>query len=771
MQSENIFILTSEWLDFKGKNILRFWGITELHKVVEVIIDNVKPVFFIKRNSLVETLIKNFKRKKVELKSFSGEDVDALYFNTQKELKDAASILRSAMVTTYESDLDPAKRFLMERFINVQMNVCGEPIQKEKSLLFRNPKIKPCEIKPQFKVLSLDIETSSSENKIYSIATVLRYQDEEEQIVFMVGDEPKKKKRHHLQLYNSEKELLSAFFIWFNFVDPDIIIGWHVIGFDLMFIERRCQELEQPFNLARGNGKVVLKYRKSGSYFANIPGRIVIDGPPALRSAFYSFEDFKLETVAQEILGIGKTISSTQNKIKEIEYLFKEDKQKLAEYNLTDARLVADIFQKTGIIELSVKRAQLSGLFLDQLGMMTAAFDHFFLPRLHRTGFVAPNINDIFETKHAAGGYVIEPKPGIYADVIVLDFKSLYPSIIQTFKIDPLARLLSDENTILTPGGFKFSATKNFLPEFISNLMEQRNEAKRKNDKYLSQAIKILMNSFYGVMGSYGCRFYHPDLPAAITSTGKWLLLNSKVFLESDGYEVIYGDTDSLFIKMKEHEIKNFNEQGAFIADKLNSYWKEKLKNEYKVESHLEIEYEKYYKEFILTQSRGSEIGAKKRYAGLLIENNKQKIDFVGMEFVRSDWTKLAKDFQVELYDRIFNNKEIDEWIRNYVWRIKKGEFDNNLIYMKRLRKNVDYYVKNIPPHVKAARLVGKKSGTVFYVITKHGPVPIELDYSDIDYEHYIEKQIKPIADSVLNILGKSFDSIIKSKQLNMFDE
>ena len=156
----------------------------------------------------------------------------------------------------------------------------------------------------------------------------------------------------------------------------------------------------------------------------------------------------------------------------------------------------------------------------------------------------------------------MDPIPGIYDDVIVLDFKSLYPSIIQTFKIDPYSNLKSNIDTIQTLNGLKFSATKHFLPEFIDHLIEQRNLAKKKNDKQLSQAIKILMNSFYGVMGSFGCRFYHPNLPTAITGTGHKLLLGSKEFLAEKGYEVIYGDTDSLFVKLKEGEGENAEATG-----------------------------------------------------------------------------------------------------------------------------------------------------------------------------------------------------------------
>ena len=770
MISENVFILTGDWLDVNGRNILRFWGITEKRDIYEIIVDNVKPVFFIERKTALQNILRSFKRKEVKLKSFNGWEVDALYFNSQKELKDAAQKLDENLIHTYEADVDPVKRYLMERFINVQMNVQGEPAGREGYVRIKNPIVKTCDLNTHFKTISLDIETGTRSGQVYSIAVNVRCGGDESNRVFMLGENRSKRKSKVTEFFKSEDEMLSSFINWFKDTDPDIIIGWHVIGFDLMFLERRCQELGINFNIARGSGRISLRARKSGRYFASIPGRIVIDGPPALRSAFYTFEDYKLETVAQELLGTGKTITPEQNKIKEIEHLFKNDKNKLAEYNLNDAILVSDIFKKTGLIEQSVTRAKLSGLFMDQLGMMTAAFDHFFLPRIHRAGYVAPNTKDLEEADHLAGGYVIDPKPGIYDNVIVLDFKSLYPSIIMTFKIDPLSRLESGTDTITTPAGYRLSATKNFLPSFIEKLMEQRSEAKKKKDKYLSQAIKILMNSFYGVMGSYGCRFFHPDLPSAITSTGQWLLLGSKEYLEHKGFEVLYGDTDSLFVKLKD-ENEPADNSGESIARVLNDYWKIRLKDEFNVESHLEIEYEKYYKKFILTPARGGETGAKKRYAGLLATDDGDRLDFVGMEFVRSDWTKLAKEFQVELYERIFKNKEIDDWIRSIVNAVKNGELNEKLVYRKHLRKNIDSYTKNIPPQVRAAKLLGlNNKSIIYYFITKRGPVPVELDHSDIDYQHYIDKQLKPIADSVLVLLGKSFDAIAGSNQINMFD-
>jgi len=764
-QKIKVFILTGEWQDIRGKNVLKFVGTSDELGIVELIFPN-NPVFFIGNKSIISGLSVPFNRKEVDLKNFEGKKVDAIYFNTQRDLKTASEELEAKSIRTYESDLDPARRFLMERFINAQVQVSGIFNQQEHLASFLNPKIEPCEFTPKLLIASIDIETGQN-GQLYSVAVNLsgRFEDQK---VFIVS-EKKENLASYITIYADEKILLQNFLEWFNEKDPDVVIGWHVIGFDLMFLERKCNELMIPFDIARAEGRVSLRQRKPSGYFASVTGRVIIDGPQALRTSFFTFEDYRLETVAQEMLAEGKSITQDQNKVEEIERLFSEDKAALAEYNLNDAVLVTNIFKKAGLIELSLRRSQLSGLLMDELGMMTAAFDHFLLPKLHRVGYVAPNVKDLDASEHSAGGYVMDPIPGIYDDVIVLDFKSLYPSIIQTFKIDPYSNLKSDIDTIQTLNGLKFSSTKHFLPEFIDHLIAQRNLAKKKNDKQLSQAIKILMNSFYGVMGSFGCRFYHPNLPTAITGTGHKLLLGSKEFLAGKGYEVIYGDTDSLFVKLKESEGENAEATGKRIAEELNEFWSEKIQTEFGLKSYLEIEFEKYYRKFILTPARGSETGAKKRYTGLVSEYGKESIEFVGMEFVRSDWTRLAKEFQVELYSRIFNNEEIENWLREIVKKVKAGEYDDKLVYRKRLRKDVDEYTKNVPQHVKAARMLPENTGTIYYVITKRGPVPVELKHTDIDYDHYIEKQVKPIADSVLILLGESFDNIVQSDQLSFF--
>ncbi|MCJ7552943.1 MAG: hypothetical protein MUO34_03575, partial [Ignavibacteriaceae bacterium] len=304
--SAKIFLLTGDWFDYENKNVLRFFGTSEDLGTTEILITNNKPVFFVERSSILSGLKQNFLRKEVEMKTFSGNSVDALYFNTMKDLRQAVSDLAEIGIITYESDVDPVRRFLMERIINAQMKVTGETKVKNGITRFTNPKIEPCEVTPAFVIASLDIETSGRGNNLYSIAVHITGRKNEHNRVFIVGDQPKKFP-DYLSFHPDEKNLLQSFFEWFNIIDPDIIIGWHVIGFDLLFLDNKCKELNINFDIGRSGGRVSIKRRQPRGYFASLPGRVIIDGPTALRTSFFNFEDFKLETVAQELLGTGKT--------------------------------------------------------------------------------------------------------------------------------------------------------------------------------------------------------------------------------------------------------------------------------------------------------------------------------------------------------------------------------------------------------------------------------------------------------------------------------
>ncbi|MEC7181363.1 MAG: 3'-5' exonuclease, partial [Bdellovibrionota bacterium] len=373
----------------------------------------------------------SFKRTPLKLKNFSGQDADALYFKTQKDLFKAKDTLSQSGTRTYEADVRSTERYLMERFIFGQVEIIGKGENTDGLWVFKNPEVKSAKYKPRFKVLSLDIETGMK-GELYSIAVHQKSASEDIKQVFMVGEKNENRPEHKLILLENEELVLKSFLSFFNKIDPDIVIGWHVIGFDLSILENKCRKYKIPFNLGRAHSKLIIQEKKGAGYFAKMDGRIVIDGPPTMRGAGFQFENFKLDTVAHELLGQGKDISSESSvdKVGEIERRFREDKNALALYNLLDCTLVLDIFEETRLIELLENQSTLSGLMLDRIGVSTAAFDFFMLPKIHRKGFVASNILDMNRESPNQGGTVLQPQAGLHEHVLVFDFKSLYPTIM-----------------------------------------------------------------------------------------------------------------------------------------------------------------------------------------------------------------------------------------------------------------------------------------------------------------------------------------------------
>ncbi len=788
------FILTSESRDTGGRCELCYYLITDEGPALAVI-ENHKPLFFIRADTS-PVFTERYERRSLELTDFSGNPADALYFQSLKDFFDAKRFLRQQGVTLYESDVRAEDRFLMERFIRGSVKVEGVPEKKGSLTVFRNPVLKRGgDYRPAFRTLSLDIETGR-DGSVYSSAFHVKDKYNEIRKVFIRKDSPAEdtdkysmqkgaldsnpprssgdgiKHDSWIEYCISEKHLIESVVDFIRNSDPDIIIGWHVIGFDLEFIERRGGYYRIPLRIGRGKRALRIEEKKSGIFSAFLEGRLVIDGPQSLRTAFYRFESFSLEHVSQELLGRGKDIAPEKDKVAEIERRFREDRKALAVYNLEDSVLVTEIFEKTAIIDQLVTRSLITGLAVDKVHMSVASFDFFMLPKIHRKGLVAPDTSDIRPGRPASGGYVFTSDPGLYHHVAVMDFKSLYPSIIRTFFIDPVSRLRSDEKSITTPAGIAFSSVNHILPEFLEQLMAKREDAKKRNDIYLSQAVKILMNSFYGVMGTPGCRFYNPELPEAITGTGQWILKTVSAYLRDSGYSVIYGDTDSVFLCLKQDEYRDPHRAGEMLAEKVNSYFISLLEEMFSVRSELEIEFEKHYLKFFLPPVRYSEEGARKRYAGLL---DSGETEFKGLETVRSDWTELARDFQKELFRRFFAGEELPEWIKTFVENLKEGKYDSKLVYRKRLSRPPAEYIKNRPPHVRAALMLdpegNKHIREVSYIVSAEGPVPLEMFSGSADYSHYIEKQIKPIADGVLFVTGVDFDSITGGRQLDLFQQ
>ncbi len=776
------FLLTRGWRDTKDGVTLVFWANTE-QGAVQIIIPAQQAVCFIARHNQLP-LPSNVQRKPLELLNFKNEPMDGLYFKHQRDLNKLRQHLSYDKTQLFESEIKPADRYLMERFITAPLNIEGPAIQREGYLEFANPRLTPTNYMPQLSWASIDIETEDLRGKLYSIAV----QTEKHEHVFMVKEKPSDVPNGNAITWcNSEKTALQHFFTWIKKHDPDAIIGWNVVGFDLDFLQWKCKELSIPFDLGRSNpfeqSANILAPQQSGQmYLARIPGRVVLDGISCLRGAFWSFESFALDFVAEKMLGRKKLINdSGLDKLAEIQRQYREDPVALAEYNLEDCRLVSDIFKKADLFNFSIQRARMTGLAIDRQGGSSAAFDNLYLPQLHRNGYVASDIGSHPNQQHSPGGYVMDSQPGLYDNVLVLDFKSLYPSIIRTFKIDPLGLISKDYKEDPIPGFLEaeFSRTKHILPTIVSDLWKERDIAKKENNTALSYAIKIIMNSFYGVLGSFGCRFFNPQLASSITLRGHQIIQTSKELIEDQGYTVIYGDTDSVFVLIdKNKDQASCLEIGRKLQNHLNTWWTQHLTETFDIESNLEIEFETHYLRFLMPTIRGAEKGSKKRYAGMIANTSdspkKYTMIFKGLESVRSDWTPLAREFQQELYELIFNNKPYKQLIVGTYDALLRGDLDHKLTYTKRLRRPLESYTSTQPPQVKAAKKMKNafsknQSRKIQYVMTTFGPEPIENIISQADYNHYIDKQLAPVADSILYFLDTSFAQIT-DRQMNVFE-
>jgi DNA polymerase-2 len=456
--------------------------------------------------------------------------------------------------------------------------------------------------------------------------------------------------------------------------------------------------------------------------------------------------------------------------------LFQEDREALVEYNRTDARLVLDIVNELRLLELAVERSLLTGMPPDRVSASIAAFDYLYLSELHKRGVAGPTVTGrVSSDVDTPGGHVLEPAPGLHRNVAVLDFRSLYPSIIRTFQIDPLGYVRDpspEEDLIAAPNRAAFRRETGILTRLLDDLFPRREAAQREGRAVASQAIKILMNSFYGVLGTTACRFADPALAGAITGFGKKILLWSKRWIEAEDHEVLYGDTDSLFVSTNAEDPADAEAVARELTARLNQALVGWIASEWRVESRLEVEFERLYLRLFLPPIRHGTAGARKRYAGLIREGGTEQVIFTGMEVVRRDWTDLARRVQRDLYRRLFTDQPVEEYLREVVRALRAGEYEEEaLLYRKALRKPVEKYTASTPPHVAAARISGALVGTVVeYWITAAGPEPSWASRAPLDFEHYVEKQIRPVAEPVLDVLGLDFKQVIgDDRQTSLF--
>jgi DNA polymerase II len=785
-------------------------GRTELHllgklgggETFAIIERRLRPFFYIRRDDEEKARAAGAEGRAAGRTTMDGSPVmivESAATAASQRLRDA---LHAAGIRTYEADMKLSAQYLMDRRIHGAVSIEGawRPGRRV-SRIYEDPAVGPAELDPQLSVLSLDIETDARAAVVYAVALVFfdPVNGTTRGEVLLNGPGPAA-----ARCLPSEQEMLAALRARIVELDPDIITGWNVVDFDFRVLSRRFAAHGVPFDIGRSDTPAsfldrtdpdsLMRWNRSK---AIVPGRQVLDGLWLARMAGMGLEDYRLETVAQSVLGRGKRIDELpgETRTAAVERLYRQDPESLCAYCLEDTRLALEILQKEGLLDIALRKALLIGTSLEQTSTSVASFEFLYTEHLHLRGMVAPTLGidqDVLD--RAPGGGIITPRAGLYANVLSFDFRSLYPSLIRTFNIDPLSRRPAGAAgapagggapaPIVAPNGAAFDRAPGILPGILDRFFESREQARLRGDRRAVYAYKIVLNSFYGVLGTPGCRFAASALAGAITTLGQHILYWARDMVTAEGYTVIYGDTDSLFVLSgagQEATAASLARLGAQVASMVNERLGEYVRRSYGVTSRLELEFESIYRRFFLPPIRTAGAGGDepdddaegrgraKGYAGLRISEEggkeSERLEIVGMEAVRHDWTPLAQRLQRDLLELVFHDAppaRVGDHVRAALRSLRAGEQDGNLAYRKSLRKPVEAYTKSVPPHARAATLLPpeERSGLIRYLWTTDGPQPESRRTAPPDYEHYVQKQVRPIVEAIAPYIGLATDDM-----------
>jgi len=805
------------------KNRLYLLGRLTDERSFAVVEDNWRPYFHILKSNYTKAaeLLKIFKYEEIKaLDSFSGEDLICVKFFNYNDRSRAAALLEESGNKSPDADIKPAELFLLEKQIKGYLRIsAAAQTGKRVDVVFRNADISSPDkkISVPLRIASVDIETDVKEGTIRAVSVACAGTENNnitENIikcsvrVLSPEDSSSALSSSLITFHTDEKSLLKGFLDDIRVFDPDILTGWNFLDFDFPHLARRFEKYNLPFTIGRSKDSAkFFPAEDSGgrswirqSAAAIVPGRQVLDALRVMRagtagaSIMRNGQGFTLDEVAHNVLSEGKLIHETgDEKIAALDKLYYNDPASFAEYCFNDARLVLRILAKTGLYHLTMERACLTGVPLDKAWTSVVSFERIYAMQLRKLGIALP-VPDTSDVTGAAGGTVLECEAGLFKNVAVFDFRSLYPTIIRTFNIDPLSYARAGKNgqkagergkeNIVAPNGAAFSRTQGPLPALIAEYFETRSAAIEKGDKTAAQVYKILMNSFYGVLGTSACRYGKSALAGAITSFARKWLLFSRDWFNSKGFNVLYGDTDSLFIETGFGDIsyRDFKDKCVCISEELNNLLSQKIKSDYDLESFIELRFDKAYRRFLIplvrnihasdenSESQAESRGRAKGYGGHLLNPDEScTLEVTGMEAIRSDSTPLARRLQLELLELVFSGcgeEDFREQVEKTVLDLRGGKLDNELIYRKRLSRYPETYTSLTPPQVKAARALGwkKRKGVVEYLWTVNGPEPVSLPHGKPDYDHYVESQVYPLVRSIASAVQWSVENYVTRK-------
>ena len=727
----------------------------------------------IKKVEIVEKLLSGEKRKLVKISCFFSTDVPKVR-DIVKEWKDDEE--------TYEYSINFYKRYLIDNQIEGWVEVEGKEVKGnyQADKVIKISKIRPLEKSdiPKLKMLAFDIEVVEEEGK-QKITVLSMMSDGFERVLTY------KKDKHYgkyVDVLDNEEGLLKRFVELVKEQDPDVLLGYNTDQFDFQILRDRAEEYPK-FKLILSRDMTRMKFsRRARVSTARLKGRIHIDlfsFIDTILSPQLQTEVLTLDAVSSELLN-DKKISMDYEEITEA-WRKSKDLAKLAEYCLKDSELTLRLgkFMVPQIYEL----AKISGQLMFDTSRMTYSqlVEWYLSKKAFSMKTVIPNqpkwdqVQERRQYSPYVGGFVKEPIGGLHDDIAVVDFKSLYPSIIATFNISPETFNCKD----CRKDGYKVpdrkywfcKKKKGLVSTVIKDLIDRRSEIKQRMKKTKGSeererlnneqfAVKTIANATYGYFGFAGSKWYCRECADSSAAFGRFYIQKVIKEAEEEGFTVVYADTDSMFLKVR-------GSLKAKVRKFLN-------KTNKLLPGIIELDLQGIYKRGIFIPRGVGPGTAKKRYAMM---DEKGVLTIRGLEKVRKDWSNVAKDTQEKVLKLVLEKKDVNgavKYVRSVIKDLNNGKIPlKELIIVEQLTKPLSEY-KAVGPHVVAARKIkergrpiGEGMPILFVIIKGKGSIsersePFEdVELKDVDNKYYISHQIVPAALRVLAVMNVTEEELL----------
>ncbi len=747
------------------------------------------------KKKLLEREFNGVRIKRIEIveKQLFGErekqKVLKLIFNTTSDVKNSREEIRACEFVTHkrEYDIPFAKRYMLDKGLEpLTMYEIEYDEEKLELISMHRSSAKPFKLK----IAAIDIEAYSRgrfADPTRDPMIMLAYADEEEHAIVTT----KEVNVDYAVRVESEREIIEWLIRKVREKDLDIIVTYNGDSFDLPYLKERARQLGTKLVLGIDDSEPK-SVKKADEKAVKITGRLHIDAYQMLRMltrfGVVNLVKMDLESVSYALFNEEKEKIYAE----EINDIWDSEQglERLAEYNKLDALVTLRIAKRYMLLFAELAKLVHYSLFDVTRTSSSNLVEALLMRKAYEKGILVPNKPSEEEVKLRLmetyqGALVYEPKPGLHENIAAVDFTSLYPTIMISHNVSPDTLACEHEEcraSNMSPARHWFcTKTKGFIPEVLRDLFEKRVALKKMlktltkgSEEYESvyarqQSMKIILNSFYGAMGYARFRWYCRECAESVTAWGRQYVQLVANEARKEGFETLYGDTDSAFIKIPPNKTK---EDVLKFLEKINAM----------LPGVMNLELQGFYKRGIFVTKKEGSGAAKKRYA-LIDENGNLKI--VGFEYVRRDWAKKAKETQKRVIEAILKEGNPEKAIRivkEKIKELKAGKTPKEeLVIYSQIKKPLDSY-ESVGPHVAAAKKAiarGKhiEVGSIIgYIVTKSGKsisdkAQLEefVNEGNYDADYYIKHQLIPAVIKIIREFGyEEADLIEGGKQSSL---